>query len=66
LERMKACNAEGRHGDCAEVLREYPENTFDLIVTSPPYAAIRHVVSSVVDRAARQVHKLKPGFNHTR
>lgn len=25
-------------GDCADVLRHYPENFFDLIVTSPPYA----------------------------
>jgi DNA modification methylase len=25
-------------GDCAEVLRAYKDNTFDLIITSPPYA----------------------------
>lgn len=25
-------------GDCMEVLTQYPEDTFDLIVTSPPYA----------------------------
>ncbi len=25
-------------GDCLEILREYPGNYFDLIVTSPPYA----------------------------
>jgi DNA modification methylase len=25
-------------GDCAEVLKKYPENCIDLIVTSPPYA----------------------------
>src|SRR5205807_1913956 len=30
-----------RLGDCAEVLREYPDNFFDLIVTSPPYADSR-------------------------
>lgn len=35
---MKTCTAEIKHGDCAEILREYPDNTFDLIVTSPPYA----------------------------
>lgn len=26
------------HGDCAEVLKEYPNECVDLIVTSPPYA----------------------------
>jgi DNA modification methylase len=35
---VKTCTAEIKHGDCAEILREYPDNTFDLIVTSPPYA----------------------------
>lgn len=27
-----------RHGDCLDVLNEFESNTFDLIVTSPPYA----------------------------
>ena len=27
-----------KEGDCAQVLRDYPDNFFDLIVTSPPYA----------------------------
>jgi DNA modification methylase len=27
-----------RHGDCLEILKEYPDNFFDLIITSPPYA----------------------------
>jgi site-specific DNA-methyltransferase (adenine-specific) len=35
---VKTYTAEIKHGDCGEVLREYPANTFDLIVTSPPYA----------------------------
>ena len=35
---MKTFTAEIKHGDCADVLAEYPDNTFDLIVTSPPYA----------------------------
>ena len=35
---MRVTTAEIKHGDCAEVLREYPDDTFDLIVTSPPYA----------------------------
>ena len=26
------------HGDSAEVLKALPDNTIDLIVTSPPYA----------------------------
>jgi len=28
-------------GDCADVLLDYPDNFFDLIVTSPPYADCR-------------------------
>jgi site-specific DNA-methyltransferase (adenine-specific) len=28
-------------GDCLEILRQYPDNFFDLIVTSPPYADSR-------------------------
>ncbi len=35
---MKVFTAEIKHGDCLEVLKEYSDNTFDLIVTSPPYA----------------------------
>lgn len=35
---MRVTTAEIKQGDCLEVLREYPDNTFDLIVTSPPYA----------------------------
>ncbi len=35
---MKTVTAEIKHGDCLEVLRACREDTFDLIVTSPPYA----------------------------
>ena len=35
---MKTFTAEIKHGDCLDVLVDYPDNTFDLIVTSPPYA----------------------------
>lgn len=35
---VKVCTAEIKRGDCLEVLLDYPDNTFDLIVTSPPYA----------------------------
>jgi len=35
---VRSFKAEIKHGDCLEILREYPDNTFDLIVTSPPYA----------------------------
>jgi site-specific DNA-methyltransferase (adenine-specific) len=35
---LKKFTAEIKHGDCSDVLVEYPDNTFDLIVTSPPYA----------------------------
>ncbi len=30
-----------KHGDCLDILQEYPDNFFDLIVTSPPYADSR-------------------------
>ena len=35
---MKTFTAEIKHGDCLNVLADYSDNTFDLIVTSPPYA----------------------------
>ena len=35
---MRITTAEIKQGDCLEVLRKFPDNTFDLIVTSPPYA----------------------------
>lgn len=35
---MREVKSEIKHGDCLEVLKEYPDNTFDLIITSPPYA----------------------------
>jgi DNA modification methylase len=35
---VKNYTAEIKHGDCLTVLADYPANTFDLIVTSPPYA----------------------------
>src|SRR5450759_3583472 len=35
---MREIKAEILHGDCVDALKEYQDNTFDLIVTSPPYA----------------------------
>ena len=35
---MKNFTAEIKHGDCLNVLADFPDDTFDLIVTSPPYA----------------------------
>ncbi len=35
---MRVTTAEIKHGDCLEVLKASPASTFDLIVTSPPYA----------------------------
>jgi len=29
------------HGDCLDILKTYPDNFFDLIITSPPYADSR-------------------------
>ncbi|MBM4056254.1 MAG: site-specific DNA-methyltransferase [Planctomycetes bacterium] len=38
---MREIKADIRLGDCVEVLRSFADNTFDLIVTSPPYADSR-------------------------
>ena len=38
---MREIKADIRLGDCIEVLRSFADNTFDLIVTSPPYADSR-------------------------
>jgi len=35
---MRVTTAEIKHGDCLEVLKTSPDCTFDLVVTSPPYA----------------------------
>jgi DNA modification methylase len=37
------------HGDCGDVLKRYPDNFFNLIITSPPYANQRKKVYSGVD-----------------
>ena len=57
-------------GDCKEVLREYPDKFFDLIVTSPPYADSRariyggikpsHYVDWFLLRAKEFLRVLKP------
>ncbi len=38
---MKENEAIIKNGDCLDILKEYPDNFFDLIVTSPPYADSR-------------------------
>jgi len=38
---MKSLKTDIRLGDCAEVLQDFEDDTFDLIVTSPPYADSR-------------------------
>jgi site-specific DNA-methyltransferase (adenine-specific) len=38
---MKEIKTEIKKGDCLDVLQEYHNNTFDLIITSPPYADSR-------------------------
>jgi site-specific DNA-methyltransferase (adenine-specific) len=35
---VKTFTAEIKRGDCLDVLADYPDDSFDLIVTSPPYA----------------------------
>ncbi|OQY30084.1 MAG: site-specific DNA-methyltransferase [Candidatus Cloacimonetes bacterium 4572_55] len=38
---MKQSESIIKHGDCLKILKKYPDNHFDLIVTSPPYADSR-------------------------
>lgn len=38
---MRKVETELLHGDCLKVLDNYPDNFFDLIITSPPYADSR-------------------------
>lgn len=38
---MREIETDIRIGDCLEVLKDFPENHFDLIVTSPPYVDSR-------------------------
>jgi len=38
---MKPLKTDILLGDCVEVLRDFEDDTFDLIVTSPPYADSR-------------------------
>jgi site-specific DNA-methyltransferase (adenine-specific) len=67
---MRITTAEIKQGDCLEVLRRFPDNTFDLIVTSPPYADKRkHTYGGVppekyvrwfIPRSAQFLRVLKP------
>jgi site-specific DNA-methyltransferase (adenine-specific) len=67
---VKTYVAEIKHGDCHDVLREYPDNTFDLVVTSPPYAdkrkstyggvAPEKYVEWFLPRSAQFLRVLKP------
>ena len=57
-------------GDCIEILAQFPDNTFDLIVTSPPYADSRaktyggikpdHYVEWFLPRTQEFLRVLKP------
>ena len=38
---MRIVQSTVRTGDCEKILLVYPDNFFDLIVTSPPYADCR-------------------------
>jgi len=38
---MRKIEAKIEQGDCIDILKKYPDNFFDLIVTSPPYADSR-------------------------
>jgi len=39
--KMKKIETKIENGDCLEILKKYPDNFFNLIVTSPPYADSR-------------------------
>lgn len=39
---MKKVETKIENGDCLEILKKYPDNFFNLIVTSPPYADSRN------------------------
>ena len=47
---MKEIRADIYLGDCLDILSDFPENAFDLIITSPPYA----------DRRSRTYGGIKP------
>ena len=67
---MQEVQTEIIQGDCLEVLRSFPDGTFDLIVTSPPYADQRKntyggispekYVSWFIPRSAEFLRVLKP------
>jgi DNA modification methylase len=40
---MEQIKTKIENGDCLEVLKRYPDNFFNLIVTSPPYAVGREM-----------------------
>ena len=67
---MSEIKADILQGDCSEVLRNYPDECFDLIFTSPPYADSRsrtyggirpeHYVDWFLPRSAEFLRVLKP------
>ena len=67
---MRETRCDIKRGDCLEVLRDYPDSSFDLIFTSPPYAdsraktygGIRHdlYVEWFLPRSAEFLRVLKP------
>jgi len=38
---MKKIQTDILHGDCVDILKKYPDNFFNLLITSPPYADSR-------------------------
>lgn len=45
------------HGDCLELLRETPDNTFDVILTDPPYGMNAHQFGDGGGKLQDSVHK---------
>lgn len=70
LYKSHALHSQAHVGDCLDVLRQYPDASFDLIVTSPPYADQRattyggihpdNYVEWFLPRSAEFLRVLKP------
>jgi DNA modification methylase len=68
---LSAVESDAHRGDCLEILKQYPDDCIDLIVTSPPYADQRattyggikpdNYVEWFLPRAEQFLRILKPG-----
>lgn len=48
-----------RQGDCLELMKDIPDNSIDLVVTSPPYDDLRSYNSTFdIDKVANQLYRI--------